>query len=114
VKLVYIASPYSNDDSSVMQDRFVAVRDFTANLMQHIMMHGCVPFSPIVHSHEIAQVHELPKGHDYWMICDKTFLRHCDELWVLMLPGWQDSEGVKMEIEFAESIMIPVKYCSHE
>jgi len=114
MKLVYIASPYSGHNEDLEQERFEKVRDFTADTMQDIMKHGCVPFSPIVHCHEIAQVHALPKGHEFWMTLDKTFIRHADELWVLMLDGWKESKGIKMEIEFAESIMIPVKYCTGE
>ena len=112
MKLVYIASPYSHDDSRIVNDRFDKVRDYTASLMQSIYDTGCVPFSPILHCHEMAQVHDLPKGHEYWMVVDKTILRHCDELWVYMLDGWQESAGIKMEIEFAESLQIPVKYCT--
>lgn len=114
MKLIYIASPYSHKDEDIMQTRFSDVRDFTASIMQDIYRTGVVPFSPIVHCHEIAQVHELPKGYDYWLNVDKTFLRHADELWVLMIDGWRESTGVKAEIEFAESILIPVKYCSGE
>ena len=113
MKLVYIASPYTHADEDVRLSRFAAVRDYTAHLMQHMMSTGVVPFSPIVHCHEIALVNDLPKGYDYWLTVDKTFLRHADELWVLMLDGWQQSKGVKAEIAFAESILIPVKYC-HE
>ena len=114
MKLVYIASPYSHEDGMVVYERFAKARDYTAHLMRHTLSTGCVPFSPILHCHEMAQVNDLPIDHEYWMRVDKTFMRHCDEVWVLMLDGWNESKGVKMEIEFAESLMIPVKYCSND
>jgi len=105
-KLIYIASPYSGTEEE-MQQRYEAVRDFTAKIM---MDGSVVPFSPIVHCHDIAQHHELPRTHEFWLHIDETYLRHCDELWVLMIPGWEDSFGVASEVKFANRLHIPVYY----
>lgn len=107
MKLVYIASPYSHENTHVMKERFEAVRDYTARVMQS---DEYVPFSPIVHSHEIANIHNFPKDHEYWLRINSVHMRHCDELWVLMLDGWMESKGVTAEIQFAKSLYIPVRF----
>jgi hypothetical protein len=114
MKLVYIASPYTHESITVMQERYELVRDFTSKCMQNIENSECVPFSPIVHNHDIAQTSDLPRTYEFWMVIDKTMIRHCDELWVLMIDGWEKSAGIKMEIAFAQDSHIPVVYCTGE
>jgi len=65
--------------------------------------------SPISYSHQFAHI----GGCDFeaWRELDLSLLgRWATELWVLMLPGWEDSVGLTAEIEFAESAGIPVRY----
>ena len=42
----------------------------------------------------------------WWYEHDGSWLPHCDELAVLMLPGWAKSKGVRMEAEVAEALGI--------
>jgi hypothetical protein len=42
---------------------------------------------------------------DYWYALDFHFLQHCDGL--LLLPGWKESKGARMERDLAESMGIP-------
>ena len=41
---------------------------------------------------------------------DLAMLAVCDELVVLMLPGWRDSVGVAAEIAAAEELNMPITY----
>jgi hypothetical protein len=41
-------------------------------------------------------------------------LRRCDEVVVLMLDGWERSEGVQAEIRIAEALGKPVRYRAAE
>lgn len=34
----------------------------------------------------------------------------CDELVVLLLPGWRESEGVQAEIDLALELDLPIRY----
>lgn len=47
---------------------------------------------------------------EWWYDYDLGWLSHCVELVVLTLPGWQESKGVLLEIEAAESWSIPISY----
>ncbi len=93
-ELVYVASPYSHDDPSVRQRRFELVAEFAA----HLMRDGLFVYSPIAHTHPIAQ-HGLPLGWDFWEKYDRVMLPRCDRMIVLTLDGWDDSKGVSAEIE---------------
>ena len=67
-------------------------------------------FCPLTYANAL-----LEKGFDWrtdewWYEYDIGWLIHCTELIVLKLPGWSDSEGVRLEIETAEGRGIPISY----
>lgn len=103
--MIYLASPYSHPDEAIREERFRAVCKVAAKFMKH----GHLIFSPIAHTHPIAQ-HGLPKGWEYWKKYDTEFIRMCEELWVLMLEGWSRSCGVKAEIALAVEMEKPLRY----
>ncbi|EKS35133.1 hypothetical protein HMPREF9696_02405 [Afipia clevelandensis ATCC 49720] len=39
-------------------------------------------------------------GSEYWLAFDKVFMDRCDELAVLQIDGWNESNGVLREIEY--------------
>jgi hypothetical protein len=102
--LIYLASPYSNADPAVEQARFDAVCRAAAALMRQ----GLLVFSPIAHSHPIARF-GLPTDWSFWQRYDSAFLAQCDELWVLMLPGWDRSVGVRAEVRLAKEMGKPMR-----
>lgn len=67
-----------------------------------LMEVGHVIFSPIAHSHPIEAygMGEI-KDANFWLHQDFAILSRCDELYVLMLPGWKESHGVNREIDYA-------------
>ena len=108
--MIYLATPYSDADPAVMQFRFESVTAAAAELMsrgQHV-------FSPITHSHPIAQVGHLPVEWDYWEVYDKRLLAICDQLYVLTLDGWQESVGVAAEMKLARNMGKPIRYYDPE
>jgi hypothetical protein len=101
--LVYLASPYSHDDSSVRQERFQAACRAAA----HLVRAGLHVFSPIAHSHPIALAGGLPTGWEYWEAYDEAVLSTCRALAVLELDGWRDSRGVQGEVKIADRLKLP-------
>ena len=67
-------------------------------------------FSPISHSHPIALEGDLPKGWDYWQQYDEKILQICDEMLILTIDGWKESNGITGEIKIARELGIPVGY----
>lgn len=94
---VYIACPYSHVDKEVMVSRFKQVNKVAGKLMRE----GHIVFSPISHSHPIAEEIGGHLDHDFWLNQDFEFIRWCSDLYVLALPGWGDSTGIKRELEYA-------------
>lgn len=103
--MIYLASPYNHPDPAVRQARYDAACRAAAGLIRR----GHVVFSPISHSHGIAR-YGLPVDWGFWERYDRQFLAACDELWVLMLDGWQASRGVQAEIAIAQSIGKAVRF----
>ena len=101
---IYLASPYSHPEADRREKRFKQVCECAA----YYMHRGEHIFSPIAHSHPIALAGDLPKHFDYWADYDRVMLRHAKALWILIIEGWLQSEGVKQEVLLAKEFGIPV------
>ena len=102
----YLASPYSHEDPAIRAFRFEAAVQTAAN----IIMRGIPVVSPIAHSHYIF-VTRPETGSDFeaWREVDETLLLACDEMWILDLPGWNVSNGIREEAKIALANGMPVK-----
>jgi uncharacterized Zn finger protein len=87
-------------------NRFEAVQEKAAELM----MDGHIVFSPIAYSHQFHVDHKMPGDWQFWQRYDSAFLEWCDEMWILMLPGWQESRGIQAEISIAASMGKSIRY----
>lgn len=102
--LIYIASPYSHGNPAVRALRYEQARLTAINLLRE----GLPAFSPIVYGREM----EKAIGTDYvsWKLLNDAMLESAASMLVLMLDGWEDSAGVKYELEFAKKRGLPVSY----
>ena len=103
--MIYLASPYTHEDPAVKEQRFRAVCEVASKMMQT----GIHVFSPIAHTHPIAEF-GLPGHWEFWEEYDRKFIKWCDSVTVLMLDGWQDSKGVNAEISIAVDLGKPVAF----
>lgn len=105
-KLYYLACPYSHPKKKVMDARFKEVTRVAAELTKR----GLVIFSPISMNHYYSDHVKISKSWDFWAEHDKTFLARCDGLIVCMhMPGWDNSVGVRAEMDYAEELGIPIR-----
>jgi hypothetical protein len=107
---IYLGVPYSDPDPAVKQKRFEQVTDKTGELMQQ----GHIVYSPITACHPVAVRCDLPGSWEYWGALDRTFIDWCEEVWILKLDGWEDSTGLKAEVEIAREMGKPVRYIEKE
>ena len=105
-KKIYLACPYSHGDPTVRRRRFEKANTVAARLMKA----GHLVFSPISHTHPIAEAGDLPKGWQFWADYDRTFIAWADEIYVLRLPGHITSAGVTAEIDIAGTLGKPVVF----
>ena len=108
--MIYLASPYSNPDKTIQERRFLEVCRIAGKLIEQ----GIVVFSPIAHTHPIAELYDLGRGWDYWERFDREFISASSELVVAMMLGWKESKGVTAEIAIANELGIPVSYLQVE
>jgi hypothetical protein len=111
IKRIYLASPYSHAESHVRAERFDAVALATAYVMEEF---GYVVYSPIVHSHVVAQYLDNELDHKFWLTQDLSHIATCNELWVYKIEGWDTSFGVSWEIGLCNGLDIEVKYLERE
>lgn len=93
--MIYLGQPYSGTPE-VMHERFLLGRKVTA----HLIRQGLTVFSPIVHCHEMALAEQLPTDFKFWQNYCIDMLKAADEFWVLSIPGWQESAGLKAELTY--------------
>ena len=89
---IYLAAPYSHSNPSIRQSRFLAANNAAAKLIGM----GHIVFSPISHSHPIAQVmgNHLSKT---WLDQDRHFVEWADCMVILDMPGHEASNGIRKE-----------------
>ena len=108
--IAYIACPYSSPYENVRRLRFEAANRCAGALMAR----GEVVFSPISHTHPIAEQCELPKGWEYWNKYDRAMLSQCVKVYVLTIDGWMESVGVAAELKIANELGLPVEYITED
>jgi hypothetical protein len=104
--LIYLATPFSKWapglDYACDQACIIAGRMIRA---------GLYPFSPIAHSFTIAKACGMdPLDHVLWMEQCRKQQRKCAALLIAELPGWHESEGIKLEWAEAYILQQPVYY----
>jgi hypothetical protein len=104
--LIYLACPYSHPDKDVQRERFHAANKAGAFLM----CKGLFVFSPISHTHPMAEDANLPGHWEFWKSYDVAMIARCQKLMVLKLDGWEQSTGVTAEIKIAKEFGIPIEY----
>jgi len=68
---IYLASPYSHPSHEIMHERYEQAAAVTAHFLRN---HRYV-YSPIVHCHELARRHDLPRNINFWKDYNVAMLR---------------------------------------
>lgn len=117
--IIYCASPYSAKNTTnekikslIEETRAIAITQIIGKLEDK---HECAFIGPITQSHHTGQYRKKRDGaFEQYKNIDLTYISICDEVWVVMLPGWEESVGVTTEVQFANEKGIPVKYINPE
>lgn len=107
IGLVYVASAYSDPDKQVIRLRM----NKFAGVMAKLIENRIHPVSPLL-NHYLDGIVELnfPLTWDWWEDYSKLLLAKCDHMIVITGPGWENSTGVKGEMELAKELNIPITF----
>ena len=106
----YLASPYSGGaDVALRERRALQANEYAAQLL----LREVFTFQPIWSTHAIAQRHNLPKEHEFWIAYNKAFIDPSKGVIVCDMEGVFESRGVKQEVAYAKSIGLPLFICDH-
>ena len=113
-ELIYLALPYTwNGEESFKIANIVAGR---------LMKEGYIVFSPISHSHPIADYldPELRYSQEFWMSQDLLILEKCDKMFVVIIGKPEngiklinESKGCQSELAKARKLNMPVFYYAY-
>ena len=115
MEMIYLACPYSHDNMGIREWRYKRVTEAAAIL---VFTRKIPVYSPITQTHpmDVHRILHMPDvklgdEHDFWLnMFDFPFLRTCSNLAVLMLPGWEESKGVSMELKEAKWLGLEIEY----
>ena len=103
--MIYLGCPYSHEDRHIEVERTTQASKVAAKLIKN----GHIVFSPIAYSTGLIRDGVMREGFD-WLTLDLQILRACDSMIVVMLDGWQSSEGLQAEIQCAKESGMKVEY----
>lgn len=103
----YLATPYTHTNPAVVQARV----DETMRYAHALLAAGITVFSPILHCHHLALSHAMPTDAQFWWNYNKRHLEIFRRVIACQIDGWQQSRGMKMEIDWAQANGVDVKYC---
>jgi hypothetical protein len=104
--LCYLAAPYSSSDPALVERRMEQVGRAQAALINQ----GMLVVTPLS-AHYIIQYEDLPGDWKFWREYGETLLSACQNLILLPLPGWEQSQGVSAELALARRLSIPCYQC---
>jgi hypothetical protein len=89
------------------QDRVREQRiEVARRIAKLLILQGYVVICPVICTHNM----KLPTNWQFWKKYDLAFLKWCDEFWVIMLPGWKESDGTQSEIKLAKLLNKKIVY----
>jgi hypothetical protein len=107
--MIYVASPYSHPKAEIREENYRKVAYLSADLCSE----GKLALSPIVYGHTLVGFKEMRTDWDFWMNFCISLLERCDEMIVYKIEGWENSRGVKEEIEFAQKKGMKITYLEY-
>lgn len=101
--MIYLASPFSSGLPTIVEERYSKTVQFTLQAIAN----GYPLFSPIVYFKPLASALKLPDDAGFWHNMNMEFLRKAEMIWVLRLPGWDQSKGMQVELRVAKMLNMP-------
>lgn len=102
----YLACPYAHPDEEVRLSRVRAATETAFDFFKR----GISVFSPLTHNAPLVNMRIGNGWEGKWEGFDLGMLSRAQKLYVLTLPGWENSYGVQAEIAHARKLSIPIEH----
>ena len=107
--MIYLAAPYTHADPDIVAQRMAQFCIVDA----HLCKQGLITVSPL--SKHLMKYHtNIPLTWEFWKTYSEKLMEKCDALYVIMLDGWDTSEGVQAEIQLAKKMLLEIKYLDYQ
>lgn len=94
--MAYLATPYTKFD-----DGLDAAFEVAAQIGARLLKSGVFVYAPIVHLHPMARHGRLdPLDLSLWYPHNAEMMKRCDTLIVALMPTWEKSAGMALEVEY--------------
>ena len=100
----YLASPYTADDTQIIQDRVQEMRSLVPEVIKAYP--GIVPLVPVTITDPLANSDCTPKGG--WYAFGLELLDSAKGIIIVQQEGWEDSRGIMLELGFAIAKGLPI------
>jgi hypothetical protein len=104
----YLATPYTGTQKE-MQSRF----ERACRMTGYLITKGIHAYSPVAHSHPIAQIAKIEGSWQTWQNHCIEELRRSDCLWIVKMTGWDLSAGIAEEYAYARENGIGIITSQH-
>ncbi len=107
--MIYLSAPYTSTDELLREWRVRRCVMVMAELMAANKLVVC----PAVMNHEAVSTlfaRSADPGRVYWQALEERLATACDKLFVLRLPGWDESRGVRREIALFTELGRPITF----
>ena len=105
-KIVFVSSPYFDDDPYTRENNFALVSLYIAELNKK----SVIAFSPVTYSHTLLNFKEEPIDLELWLSLSKAFIEKSVEMVVYKIPGWNKDKMVSKEIKIAKELGLSITY----
>lgn len=104
MKYWFLASPFSRYGLG-LEEAFETV----ARARGQLIRAGVPVFSPVVHSFPVSKYADIdPYSHEIWLLAEAPFRYYAYGIIVLKMVGWENSYGVRFEMEEFETLEKPI------
>lgn len=114
-KLYYLASPYRSFHVETLDKywRLESAFEAAATAAGILAAEGIFTFSPIAHSHPVAEYSSLDgTKNEPWYTWNVMLMQRMDAMIVAQFGGWDESHGIRFEIDWFVNNNKEVHYLS--
>ena len=103
--MIYLAAPYSHPDWYVVCERMTKFYEKQVELINS----GHLVVSPLDKVY-MSTAYNTNTTWEFWQRYSQELLTRCEIVYILMIDGWKESQGVQAEIELATKLNKPIVY----